>query len=470
MNKKMCLSVVSAFISLALLVGCGGDKSKKTASSGATSTDTASSQAVSAEEKGITLNGTDLNEYIIVYDEDDAFSQYAAEIFASELEAVTNIKLDFVGDSVEEQKNELLIGKTNREASSVKFKTKSDEFVLATVEDKVVMLANGYMIGGAANELLEICESAVAEKKSAEIVVQEDITPIKYEFEEAKNAILMIGDGMGHNHIEAAKKEGMTAFYAESMPNVGSAVTYSYSVKPLGTAAFTDSAAAGTALATGYKTINGYVGLDHTAEIVPNVRELAFENGAKTAILTTDAITGATPGAFLAHCSDRNNTSAIQSQIDSLFLLNKITVAEGSLDESLLEKEKSALAAISSENSNFFMMLEEGYIDKKSHSNDYDGMVHTVKRFNDTIGYAMQFTLMHPDTVLIVTADHETGALTKEADGSFAFKSTDHTNTDVPLFAMGNGTYVLTKKPCNNIDVAKFIAKIYGENNFGGQG
>ena len=115
------------------------------------------------------------------------------------------------------------------------------------------------------------------------------------------------------------------------------------------------------------------------------------------------------------------------------------------------------------------MMLEEAYIDKNSHKNKYPEMVSAVKRYNDAIAYAIEFVLMHPDTVLIITADHETGGVTKASNGKYEFTKTTHTNTDVPLFAMGAGTEVLTDGVCNNVNIAKFIAAIFGDSNFGSQ-
>ena len=154
----------------------------------------------------------------------------------------------------------------------------------------------------------------------------------------------MIGDGMGRNHIEAAKKDGMKVFFADTLPNVSTCMTYSYSVNPLGKAEFTDSAAAATALSSGYKTINGYVGMDHLKKARKNVRELACEKGARTAVLTTDVITGATPAGFTAHCDSRKSTELIQSQIDELIRTGKIDFCEGSVGNSLTAKAKEAFA------------------------------------------------------------------------------------------------------------------------------
>ena len=276
MRKKFLKSAIALLLCAFMFVGCSNNEQPSDVSS-LISSELVSSEAVTSVDNSIKLNGINLKEYCIVFDEDDLFSQFTAEILAEKLNVICGEVLDVVPDSVKEQKNELLIGKTNRIDSNLAYdvKMKNNEFILTASTDKVVMAAKGYMVGGAANALLTQFSDAL---EATNIKIEANTTPVKYEFEEAENAILMIGDGMGENHIEAAEKEGMTKFYAKSMPNIGTAVTYSYSVNPLGSAAYTDSAAAGTALATGYKTINGYVGLNHNAEIIPNVRELAQES------------------------------------------------------------------------------------------------------------------------------------------------------------------------------------------------
>ena len=125
----------------------------------------------------------------------------------------------------------------------------------------------------------------------------------------------MIGDGMGFNHIKMAKNGGMKEFYAEQFPNKGEAVTRSMTVINGGDQ-WTDSAAAATALATGYKTINGKVGVDKNDNTLKNIRELADEKGAKTAVITTDVINGATPGGFLAHNAQRKVNNVNNPQIE----------------------------------------------------------------------------------------------------------------------------------------------------------
>ncbi len=419
----------------------------------------------------VTLNGVPLSDYKLIYADGNILAQYAAENLASAVLDAAGVSLTVSSDKTAETEHELLVGSTNRAASAAcaQVTLGEGEYLLSGDGGKIVMLGNGYMVGGGTSALLWNCIMSGERGAAVDVNIQKSATPEKFEFKTARNAILMIGDGMGRNHIEAAKQEGMSEFYADLLPNVGTCLTYSYSVKPMGSASYTDSAAAATALATGYKTINGYIGIDHMKKSHQNVRELAYEKGAKTAIVTTDVITGATPAGFTAHCSSRNSTDEIQSQIDALIKSGQIDWCEGSVGNALTKNAQAALKRISADGSSFFMMLEEAYIDKNSHKNKYDEMVSAVKRYNDAIAYVIEFVLMHPDTVLIITADHETGGIVKLTNGKYTFTKTSHTNTDVPLFAMGAGTEVLTAEVCNNVNIAKFIAAIYGDNSFGSQ-
>ena len=133
---------------------------------------------------------------------------------------------------------------------------------------------------------------------------------------------------MGFNHIEMAKNGGMKAFYAEQFPNKGQAITESLTVIENKGDKWTDSAAAATALATGYKTYNGRVGMNGGGKSVKNIRELADEKGANTAVITTDVINGATPGGFLAHNLQRKvdgkNNAQIITDINALIKDKKI--------------------------------------------------------------------------------------------------------------------------------------------------
>jgi hypothetical protein len=267
----------------------------------------------------------------------------------------------------------------------------------------------------------------------------------------------MIGDGMGQNHIDMAKKNGLEAFVAESLQSFSWCTTYSTSVE-LGKASYTDSAASGTALATGYKTLNNYVGVDENGNVLTNVREMAYASGAKTAILTTDVITGATPASFLCHNESRSATSALQSEINALINANMVDYCVGTNDaDDLTNRTRDALAAVSGGDSTFFAMIEGAYIDKYSHSNAKSDVLHCVERFNDSIAYTIAFTVLHPETVLIITADHECGGLTEK----FSFTSTNHTNTNVPVFALGNTDSLITADTIDNTDIGSFIGQIF---------
>ena len=118
-------------------------------------------------------------------------------------------------------------------------------------------------------------------------------------------------------------------------------------------------------------------------------------------------------------------------------------------------------------------MIEAAYIDKRSHNVDLSGMMARVVRYNAFIAYCIEFTLCNPDSVLIITADHETGGLEKKADGTFAYTNftkvdyVQHTNADVPVYAIGIGTEMFKDAKVDNTQIPKFIASIYGAKTFG---
>lgn len=277
---------------------------------------------------------------------------------------------------------------------------------------------------------------------------------------EAKNAVLLIGDGMGELQINLALSNGLNEFTARCFPNQGYAKTYSAS------SAVTDSAASGTALSSGYKTINRYLGMNVKGEKQINIRELAAAQGARTAVVTTDSLTGATPAAFTVHVMDRDSSAEIKAQQEAL---TDIQYLEGKMGDGLIDSSRAALRTIANgESDSFFIMIEEAYIDKHSHSNSGDNVVHTVELLNEVAAYLSQFVFLHPDTVVIVTADHECGGIKQKADGTFMFTSTNHTGVDVPVSAIGPGTEYFNGRTVNNIEIPKFMGKIWGEDNLGG--
>ena len=144
-----------------------------------------------------------------------------------------------------------------------------------------------------------------------------------------RNIVLIIGDGMGPEQVEAGQlcKGEPFAFTTWQHVNVNT-----NSLDDDGNATVTtDSAASATALASGVLTKNGYVGKDPEGKDVKTILDYAAEAGRSTGILTTDKLTGATPGSFSGHCIDRDETDAVlttqlYSQIDLLAAAQSATV------------------------------------------------------------------------------------------------------------------------------------------------
>ena len=427
---------------------------------------------------GISISGVDIREYQVVVPKDcDKYTYYAGVNLVDFVKTNAGITIEMVTDDQAEKEYEFLIGKTNRAASSTFTATIPDgQYVLGAVGKKIVMLGNSYMIGGGVGVFLNeyVKPSGVSGVQDIKNLPT-TLSAKEYVFAaEAKSAILMIGDGMGHNSVNLTLKNGLSEFVAQQLPYIGKSVTKSQSVID-GSATFTDSAAAATALATGYKTTNGYLGVTKYNKSVQNVRELAHSVGAKTAVLTTDVITGATPGGFLVHHFSRSDTEILQKQVAALLEADAIDYCMGAVGDKLIDETRVALQTISEGDNTFFAMIEEAYIDKNAHNIRAPEVIHTVTRYNECIAYAVQFTLCHPGTALVITADHETGGIVESPGSQYGYvwtshtsaTYTEHTNKDVPIYAIGSETEVFNGRDTENIDIAKFIAGVFGSTTFG---
>ena len=113
-------------------------------------------------------------------------------------------------------------------------------------------------------------------------------------------------------------------------------------------------------------------------------------------------------------------------------------------------------------------MYEEGYVDKFSHSNDLESTFSCMVRFNQAIGLFMEYAFYHPDTFLLITADHETGGLMPDESGAYRFNLDGHSSADVPIFAYGQGAEVFRDYYEENNEVPKVIAAMWGVEQFGG--
>ena len=324
-----------------------------------------------------------------------------------------------------------------------------------------------------------------------------------------QNVILMIGDGMSTPQIYAAMlaSESPTAF--EKFPVSGLVKTNSKSHK------ITDSAAGGTAIATGHKTNNGMIGMNADSIAVPSILEIFSDKGMKTGLVVTSYITHATPASFVAKNINRNNYEEIAldfAQCDKVDLLigggrkhftdrkdgnnlieemtkngwnyydtlinnieqnekTIILVSEGHLPVSserggfLPDATSFALENLKNENG-FFLMIEGSQIDFAGHDRDSTYLVNEMLDFNNTINNVLDFVKENPNTLVIVTADHETGGLTiidpNEAYSRnyFKFSTGSHSPLLVPVFATGPGSEKFTGI-MENTDIIKKIMELF---------
>ena len=324
------------------------------------------------------------------------------------------------------------------------------------------------------------------------------------EVEQAKNVILLIGDGMGYNHWELCKQvSGEDELFVENGFEY-----YGYSHTRSFTSKVTDSAAGGTALATGVRTYNRGVGVyvyDPLAIRAPkNLCELAMELGMKTGVVTSDSNVGATPGAFTAHTADRRNyldmsQQQVKSGIDLIWTsssgiitdeylkgteyvlvndwneLNALKDGQKSMGQfdtdlwktsnddncpTLSELTTEAIERLDNKDG-FFLMVEGAHVDKHSHNQDPKNMTEAMLEFDKTIEAAVEFAKEDGDTIVIVSADHETGNITLK-DGKYVYTQGSHSATDVPVCVYGTDDFIEDEQAVDNKDIPKFIAKALG--------
>ena len=327
-----------------------------------------------------------------------------------------------------------------------------------------------------------------------------------------KNVIYLIGDGMGFNHLEKTKKERKVKLTMDTFEIQGESMTRSL------TNAVTDSAAGGTALATGERTYNGAIGVylsDSLAlETYPkNLTELCIERGMMTGVITTDETSGATPATFSAHAKDRGDAEDITddqltSEIDLIWgtangvatekaaeangfeyvttYKEMMALKEGSrsfaqftndlwtLKQSdkntpnLEQMTKKAIDLLDDTKEGFFLMVEGAHIDKHSHSNDDKKMTESLVEFDKTIKYVLDYAKKDGETLVVVTADHETGAIIENDNGTYSFTSGSHSAANVPVLVYGTNKLIKDGEVLNNYEIPIRIAYTIGakEKNF----
>ncbi|MBQ7089188.1 MAG: alkaline phosphatase [Clostridia bacterium] len=436
-----------------------------------TTTTTAATKPLSKAK----LGGVSLSYYTVVVAEDCLnYTTRAADYIRDEIFSRTGAALQVVSDEQAPTKYEIVVGETNRAVSKkLNADTEGMQFALMAQGTNVALEGDYFIIAAAAYYFI----TTYITGENVNATVPEKVQVLNPIQREANNYIFLIGDGMGINHTklpEGYDKKRMTGdgvnnftdgedfFYGYLFPYQGSARTHNVSGQ------VTDSAASATALATGAKTGNGRIGRDKDKNDLLSLTEIAISMGKNTAIMSTEGQTGATPGGFSAHTDSRENTDDIKAQQEAL------TEAYGTiinckhdyydwLGMFMLEYEiTDTLKKLSGNENGFFMMYEEAYIDKHSHSQAKDKATWAVFRFNQAIALFMEYAFYHPDTFVLITADHETGGLT-DMGGILKYSHGDHTAKTVPVFAYGIGGDVFHGQEIENVQIPKTIAKMWGK-------
>ncbi len=350
------------------------------------------------------------------------------------------------------------------------------------------------------NTVLYFCLSLLLFSCSKRVVQTEPVTKNqKY----PKNIILMIGDGMGLAQISAGLYSNGNHLNFERFTEIGLHKSYS------GNNLITDSAAGATAFSCGCKSYNGAIGVKLDSTTCKTIMESLKEKGLTTGLLVTCSITHATPACFYAHqpsrALDENIASdLVKSDVDFFIgggkkffdrrstddrnlvqeLKNKAYIIQDYFQDDLTKEnfdatkkygfftaddsplpstqgrdyeinvvDKSLNYLNTRGNKNgFFYMIEGSQIDWGGHAANSDWIISEVKNFDATIGKVLDFAKKDGNTLVIVTADHETGGYailegskTGSIIGGFAdkgkpnSKSLNHTGSLIPVFAYGPG-------------------------------
>lgn len=305
-----------------------------------------------------------------------------------------------------------------------------------------------------------------------------------------KNVIFLIGDGMGLSQISTLVYFKDSASNFESFKHIGFIKTSSSSHK------VTDSAAGATAFTTGQKSYNGAIGVSKDTLSLPTIFEQLEAKKYKTGLVSLCTITHATPASFYAHVKHRDmyeeialelansevdffagagykyfterkdgqnlfpemesrgfvlDTVSLKNNLDPKkrygFLLDKLDLPSKikGRGEFLSDATKLALSYLSKNKEGFFLMTEGSYIDWAGHQNNAEMLITEQLDFDKVVGLALDFAKKDKNTLVIITADHETGGTAIEKGLSsnkvkITFKTTQHTATMVPVFAYGPGS------------------------------
>ncbi len=324
----------------------------------------------------------------------------------------------------------------------------------------------------------------------------------------AVNVIYMIGDGMALPQVYAAMLASGEDMTFQQFPYIGVVDTHSASND------ITDSAAGGTALASDHKTNNAMLGVNPDTIPVKTVFEALAEQGKKTGIVVTSYVTHATPAAFYAKVPHRKQYEDIAVQMaenpyinliigggmkhfaqrkDSLDLIARMENELGwKVYDNLAEVDvtnqkyaviadtnhmpkaadrgdflpravKTALKTLDNAENGFFLMVEGSQIDFACHGNDSTWMMDEMLDFDYAVNVALDYAKEKGNTLVVVTADHETGGLTlpdprgKYTNVVFDYSTGSHTCLPVLVYAYGPGAERFTGWMQNNELKAKIM-------------
>ncbi len=352
------------------------------------------------------------------------------------------------------------------------------------------------------------------------------------------NVILMIGDGMGYSQLDVTRAYHGESLFMDSASHRGqihtaSADTLGYEkLAELGMHYYTDSAAAATAISTGYKVVSGTIAQARPGDgsDLETIVEYAQKMGKSVGVVATSHCVHATPAAFVAHGPNRNDFVQLSKsmfgdvqpnlalcgskQVNDVDVISKEALANGytvastrtemlsaldtlpdtdseasikfagifgedeipyvlpsddqasnnwsyeTLDIPHVEEMTNVAIDILSRNPNgFFLMVEGSQIDFAGHINDEERMIHETIKFDESVSAAADWVSRQNDTMLIVTADHETGGLEllkTNGPGEIPEVSWlwgNHTNVPVPMMAWGLNSEVVHGRSVDNTSV-----------------
>lgn len=338
-----------------------------------------------------------------------------------------------------------------------------------------------------------------------------------------QNVILIIGDGMGLQHIRAGtlydgKEYGFTGW---PMVRVNTQALDSSGAL---SEDYPDSVAASTAMATGVLTANEFVGRGIDGTDLPTILDLAQAMGKATGIVTNDVLFNGTPAGYASHASSRNDRIPIlESQLTSGANLlcgslhESCTIMAPQIREqgyaycesyadlsgtfgadkaywqlpiggndatlSLAEVSLDALRYLEQKENGFVLVIEQAHIDKYCHHQQFEDVCIAVSDLNKTVEAVMSWLGDRTDTAVLVTADHETGSLQvadtsgkyKETltaadsganqDISYEFRTPNHTTTNVALYTYGftadfTKSDLYKKKALKNTEIYYLMAEL----------